>query len=640
MSTTRVIRRQPVYRVVRSFQGRPGESATPPPGTYVETVFGRSGPAVVAQAPDYASFYDTLGSAQAVEDTKGQANGICPLGADGKIPPEFAAATLNLRGAWDAATNDPDIGALGDLADGDFWIVDVAGSTDLNGITSWAVGDWALWSANQPGNWIKVAIGNQVSSVFGRVGAVVAQSGDYHASLVDATAVGHVYMPGANVQAQLSQADGALSVLNSELQAHRNDIGDHVDVTYKATRVENDVLVWQGSSYSQQQLAAEQVKAVPSANYLTGDNVQAQLDQAESRLIANDAQLAFHVVSLDRHSDCAIENPQIGNILIYNGSVFASGVLTAQYVAVDPLPNIAGDNVQIVLGLIDNAIDALQQFEAEHRPTIADHGDVNVASPSDGEVLIYRAGAWINDQPEAPSSIPATSITAIASPNYLTGANVQEQLTQADAQLKDNRDTTDAHIADASIHRPAIITLPDAEAIEGDHYFRLDQAGVERRLSVRDLAQSLIARALLAGDANSFGLGGSITTITGYAASWASETYIDGGGSVTPANGIIVAPVTGAYNVVCNIIGQQGNDNKEEAMFLWVRSNLQGDFRVGALEVATDKTDWRQMSASITLLLTAGEQISLGMSATTGLGTFNFEDTELAVEFLTSEGVS
>ena len=50
---------------------------------------------------------------------------------------------LTFKGSWDATLNVPTLPILVP-ANGDFWIVSVAGTTNLGGITSWDVGDWAI----------------------------------------------------------------------------------------------------------------------------------------------------------------------------------------------------------------------------------------------------------------------------------------------------------------------------------------------------------------------------------------------------------------------------------------------------------------------------------------------------------------
>jgi len=53
-------------------------------------------------------------------------------------------AGLVFQGTWNAATNTPTL-ASGTGTTGNFYIVSVAGSTNLDGITDWKVGDWAVF---------------------------------------------------------------------------------------------------------------------------------------------------------------------------------------------------------------------------------------------------------------------------------------------------------------------------------------------------------------------------------------------------------------------------------------------------------------------------------------------------------------
>ena len=76
--------------------------------------------------------------------------------------------TLNYQGAWNASTNSPAL-ASGVGTAGYYYVVNVAGSTNLDGITEWAVGDWAIFNGTV---WQKVDQTNTVSSVNGLTGAV------------------------------------------------------------------------------------------------------------------------------------------------------------------------------------------------------------------------------------------------------------------------------------------------------------------------------------------------------------------------------------------------------------------------------------------------------------------------------------
>jgi hypothetical protein len=58
-----------------------------------------------------------------------------------------AIGALNYKGTWNASTNTPAI-ASGVGTQGDYYVVSVAGATDLNGITNWGVGDWAAFNGS------------------------------------------------------------------------------------------------------------------------------------------------------------------------------------------------------------------------------------------------------------------------------------------------------------------------------------------------------------------------------------------------------------------------------------------------------------------------------------------------------------
>tara|TARA_R110000823_G_scaffold314359_1_gene443389 strand:- start:346 stop:1311 length:966 start_codon:yes stop_codon:yes gene_type:complete len=52
---------------------------------------------------------------------------------------------LDFQGSWNASTNSPTlVSSTG--THGEFYIVSVAGATDLNGITNWGIGDWAIFN--------------------------------------------------------------------------------------------------------------------------------------------------------------------------------------------------------------------------------------------------------------------------------------------------------------------------------------------------------------------------------------------------------------------------------------------------------------------------------------------------------------
>jgi hypothetical protein len=78
------------------------------------------------------------------------------------------AGGVTYQGAWDASTNSPSLtSSVG--TKGYYYVVSVAGSTNLNGITDWKLGDWAIFNGTA---WEKVDNTDAVVSVNGFTGAV------------------------------------------------------------------------------------------------------------------------------------------------------------------------------------------------------------------------------------------------------------------------------------------------------------------------------------------------------------------------------------------------------------------------------------------------------------------------------------
>lgn len=111
---------------------------------------------------------------------------------------------LNYQGVWNATTNSPTL-VNGDCTTGNkgkYYVVNVAGSTSLGGISSWSVGDWAVCNGT---SWDQILNTNAIASVFGRTGTITAQNGDYTASQVTNIAAGNV--AGVTVQSAINELD-------------------------------------------------------------------------------------------------------------------------------------------------------------------------------------------------------------------------------------------------------------------------------------------------------------------------------------------------------------------------------------------------------------------------------------------------
>lgn len=89
-----------------------------------------------------------------------------------------AIGALIYKGTWNAATNDPTLtSSIGNK--GDYYVVSVAGTTNLNGITDWQVNDIAVFNGTV---WQKIDNTDAVLSVNGQTGAVVLNATDVGAT--------------------------------------------------------------------------------------------------------------------------------------------------------------------------------------------------------------------------------------------------------------------------------------------------------------------------------------------------------------------------------------------------------------------------------------------------------------------------
>ena len=84
------------------------------------------------------------------------------------------AGGLSYQGTWNASTNSPTL-ASSTGTNGYYYIVSTAGSTNLNGITDWQIGDWLLFNGSV---WQKIDQSELVTSVAGRSGAVTLSTSD------------------------------------------------------------------------------------------------------------------------------------------------------------------------------------------------------------------------------------------------------------------------------------------------------------------------------------------------------------------------------------------------------------------------------------------------------------------------------
>lgn len=195
-------------------------------------------------------------------------------------------------GTYDATTNTPDLDDAGARVQGALYRVTVAGTHDFGafgGSISFNIGDKAVYNGTAFEKW---DVTDEVISVFGRTGAVVAQSGDYTASEV-------TNVPAGTIAATTVQ--GAIDELEGDVVAAQADIDNHIS---DATDAHD----------------ASAISSVPAGN-LAATDVQAALNELQSdidtRALAS--ALTDHINDAsDAHDASAILVVPAGNLTSTN----------------------------------------------------------------------------------------------------------------------------------------------------------------------------------------------------------------------------------------------------------------------------------------------------------------------------------
>lgn len=147
-----------------------------------------------------------IATTQYLDRLRGIALGLATLGADGKVPSgqlsPGVVGQVEYQSGWNASTNSPAL-ATGTAPKGHYYVVTTAGSTNLDGITDWKVGDWAIANGSI---WEKVDNTDAVASVAGLMGAISASAlktalAIAVADITDASANGRSFIAAANYAA-------------------------------------------------------------------------------------------------------------------------------------------------------------------------------------------------------------------------------------------------------------------------------------------------------------------------------------------------------------------------------------------------------------------------------------------------------
>jgi hypothetical protein len=198
---------------------------------------------------------------------KGAANGVATLDSSGQIPLSQIPplGDLNYQGTWDASSNTPTLtSSVG--TKGYYYVVSVAGSTNLNGITDWQIGDWAVYNGSA---WQKIDNTDLVVSVNGKTGAVVLTYGDITSGVVPVAngGTGVTTSSGAN-SVVLRDANGNITT-NCLFEGFTNQANGSL-ITLTASSVQNWLITGSGG----QTIKLPDATTLPSGALFTFNNNQ------------------------------------------------------------------------------------------------------------------------------------------------------------------------------------------------------------------------------------------------------------------------------------------------------------------------------------------------------------------------------
>jgi hypothetical protein len=114
------------------------------------------------------------------------------------------------RGTWDAATNNPTL-TSGVGTKGDYYVVSVSGNTNLDGITDWVAGDWAIFNGTvwQKVDNTEVVYVSNVATGTGLTGGPITTTGTI--SIANTTVTAGVYGSASEVAQVIVNAQGQLT---------------------------------------------------------------------------------------------------------------------------------------------------------------------------------------------------------------------------------------------------------------------------------------------------------------------------------------------------------------------------------------------------------------------------------------------
>jgi hypothetical protein len=265
---------------------------------------------------------------------------------------------LSYKGSWNASTNTPSL-TSSTGTNGWYYVVSVAGSTNLDGITDWQVGDWLLFNGTI---WQKIDQSNLVTSVNGNTGAVVITASSLGALDTITSTDGSVTVSGTGTTRDLSVATAA-STTNVLVQV-RNTTG--------ATLTKGTVVYMSG--------ATGQIPTVTKA-IATTDGSSAQTLGMITADLANNSNGYVTVIGLITNMDTSAYTD--GVQLYLSGSIAGTVTTTKPYAPTH----------LVYVGIVEHAHPTQGKIfvKVQNGYELDELHNVSAQSPTTGQTIVYNS---------------------------------------------------------------------------------------------------------------------------------------------------------------------------------------------------------------------------------------------------------
>jgi len=307
------------------------------------------------------------------------------------------AGGLSYQGTWNASTNTPTL-ASSTGTNGYYYIVSTAGSTNLNGITDWQIGDWLLFNGSV---WQKIDQTNLVTSVNSQTGAVSLTYTDVNAIGSITSTDGSVSVSTASGVADLSVAVAA-STTNVICQV-RNSTG--------ATLTKGTVVYING--------ATGQIPTVTKA-LASGDATSAQTLGVMSADLSNNSNGYVTIIGLVTGMDTSAYTD--------GAQLYLSPTTAGTYTATKPY----APNHLVYVAIVEHAHPTQGKLfvKVQNGYEMDELHNVSAQTPSNAQTLIYNSSTslWENNTVSLTAGVNGTLPIANGGTGATTAAGALSSL--------------------------------------------------------------------------------------------------------------------------------------------------------------------------------------------------------------------